>query len=118
MDENREGAGRSLGPFSRIREYKASWEATETMKRYPVVTIALVLGVVFGVMLAAPTGGPAISAAEEPSLLQIDNDFFPAVSKHDKGTVGRLLDTEFTWAGAPRKTQNRADVLQYLPAPA
>ena len=84
------------------------------MKRYPFVTIALVLGV----MLAALTGGRAIAAADEPSLLQIDNDFVQAAAKHDKVTVGRLLDPDFTWTDADGKTHARADVLKSLPTPA
>src|SRR5438105_12693784 len=77
--------------FSGIRGYKVSWEATETMRPYPLATTVLVLGV----MLAVQPGPRAIAAADEPSLLQIDNDFVQAAAKHDKATVGRLLDTDF-----------------------
>src|SRR5437016_2679580 len=100
--------------FSGIRGYKVSWEATETMRPYPLATTVLVLGV----MLAVQPGPRAIAAADEPSLLQIDNDFVQAAAKHDKATVGRLLDTDFTWTDADGKTQARTDVLKSLPAPA
>ncbi|PYU70592.1 MAG: hypothetical protein DMG49_11180, partial [Acidobacteria bacterium] len=58
------------------------------------------------------------AAADEPSLLQIDNDFVQAAAKHDKVTVGRLLDPDFTWTDADGKTHARADVLKSLPTPA
>ena len=84
------------------------------MRPYPLATTVLVLGV----MLAVQPGPRAIAAADEPSLLQIDNDFVQAAAKHDKATVGRLLDTDFTWTDADGKTQARTDVLKSLPAPA
>ena len=84
------------------------------MRRYAVTTAVLVLGV----MLAVQPGPRAIAAADEPSLLQIDNDFVQAAAKHDKATVGRLLDTDFTWTEADGKTQARIDVLKSLPTPA
>ena len=80
------------------------------MRPYPLATTVLVLGV----MLAVQPGPRAIAAADEPSLLQIDNDFVQAAAKHDKATVGRLLDTDFTWTDADGKTQARTDVLKSL----
>src|SRR5437879_2201554 len=100
--------------FSGIRGYKVSWEATETMRPYPLATTVLVLGV----MLAVQPGPRAIAAADEPLPTQIDHDFVQAAAKHDKATVGRLLDTDFTWTDADGKTQARTDVLKSLPAPA
>ena len=87
------------------------------MKRYPPVTNALVLSVVLGGILPFLSLN-SVATADEPSLLQIDNDFVQAVAKHDKVTVGRLLDTDFTWTDAHGKTQARADVLKSLPTPA
>src|SRR5258708_8445792 len=84
------------------------------MKRYPPVTNALVLSVVLGGILAFLSVN-SVAAADEPSLLQIDNEFVQAAAKDDKAAVGKLLDMDFTWTDADGKTRARADVLKSLP---
>ena len=59
------------------------------------VTSALVAGVALVIMLVAQSGRRAI-AADESSLLQIDNEFVQAAAKDDKAAVGKLLDSDFT----------------------
>jgi hypothetical protein len=82
------------------------------------VTSVLAAGAALGVMLAARPGWRAMAAADEPSLLQIDNEFVQAAAKDDKAAVGKLLDMDFTWTDADGKTRARADVLKSLPTPA
>src|ERR1700694_5875866 len=103
-------------PFPCITEETNSREGLKTMR--PFVTSVFAVGLALGVTLAAQSGRRAIAAAEEPSLLQIDNDFVQAAAKDDKAAVARLLDTEFTWTDADGKTRTRADVLKSLPTPA
>jgi len=86
------------------------------MRRFIIRVLAA--GVAVGVMLATQSGWRAMAATDEPSLLQIDNDFVQAVSKHDMATLGRLLDADFTWTDGDGKTRARADVLKSLPTPA
>jgi len=83
-----------------------------------LVTSVLTAGVALGVMLAAESGERAIAVADEPSLLQIDNEFVQAAAKDDKAAVGKLLDMDFSWTDADGKTRARADVLKSLPTPA
>ncbi|MCU1315783.1 MAG: hypothetical protein JWN63_1105, partial [Candidatus Acidoferrum typicum] len=71
------------------------------MRRF--VTSVLAAGVALGIMLAAQSGRHAMAAADEPSLLQIDNEFVQAAAKDDKAAVGRLLDSDFTWTDADGK---------------
>ena len=86
------------------------------MRRF--VTGAFAAGLALGIVLAAQSGRRAIATADEPSLLQIDNDFVQAAAKDDKAAVGRLLDADFTWTDADGKTRTRADVRKSLPTPA
>src|SRR6202521_2154393 len=86
------------------------------MRRF--VTSVLAAGVTLAVMLAAQLGRRVIAAADEPSILQIDNEFVQAAAKDDKAAVGKLLDMDFTWTDADGKTRARADVLKSLPTPA
>src|SRR5882757_10797489 len=83
-----------------------------------LVTSVLTAGVALGVMLAAESGERAIAVADEPSLLQIDNEFVQAAAKDNKAAVGKLLDMDFSWTDADGKTRARADVLKSLPTPA
>jgi len=85
------------------------------MRRF--VTSALVAGVALVIMLVAQSGRRAI-AADESSLLQIDNEFVQAAAKDDKAAVDKLLDSDFTWTDADGKTRTRTDVLKSLPTPA
>jgi len=55
------------------------------MRRFIICVLAA--GVAVGVMLATQSGWRAMAATDEPSLLQIDNDFVQAVSKHDMATL-------------------------------
>jgi hypothetical protein len=82
------------------------------------VTSVLAAGVAVSVMLATQLGWRAMAAADEPSLLQMDNEFVQAAAKDDKAAVGKLLDSDFTWTDADGKTRPRADVLKSLPTPA
>jgi ketosteroid isomerase-like protein len=105
-------------PFSCIREYKASWEATQSMRRNPFVTTTLVLGVMLGSILAFLSLSPHAALADDQSALQADHEFVQAAAKGDTATVGRVLDTDFTWTDADGKTRARAEVLDSLPTPA
>jgi hypothetical protein len=104
-------------PLSCITEYKASWEATEMMRRYPFAS-ALVLGAVLGSILTFPYFSPAAIAADDQSILQADREFVQAAAKGDKTAVAKLLDTDFTWTDADGKTQTRTESLNSLLAPA
>jgi hypothetical protein len=88
------------------------------MKRYPFVTSALVLGIVFGGILAFLFLSPALVAADDQSVLQADREFVQATGKGDTATVGKVLDADFTWTDADGKTRSRAEVLDSLPTPA
>jgi hypothetical protein len=112
------GPGIPSALFSCIREYEASWEATESMRRYPFVSSALVLGVMFGGILTFQSFRSVSVAADDQSVLQADHEFVLAAAKGDTATVGRVLDTDFTWTDADGKTRSRAEVLDSLPTPA
>src|ERR1700675_4766455 len=86
------------------------------MRRF--ITSVLAAWGALGVMRAAQPGPHATASADEPSLLQIDNEFVQAAAKDDKAAVGKLLDMDFTWTDADGKTRARADVLKSLPTPA
>src|SRR5260370_34805301 len=85
------------------------------MRRF--VTSALAAGVALVIMLVAQSGRRAI-AADESSLLRIDNEFVQDAAKDDKAGVGKLLDMDFTWTDPDGKTPARAEVLKSLPPPA
>jgi hypothetical protein len=99
-------------------DYEASWEATESMRRYPFVTSAWVLGVVSFGILAFVFLGPAAVVADEQSVLQADREFVQAAVKRDTATLGKILDADFTWTDADGKTRTRSEVLDSLPTPA
>ncbi len=88
------------------------------MRRYRFDTSALVFGILLGGILACMFLSPAVLASEEQSILQADHEFVQAAGKGDNATVGRLLDTDFTWTDADGKTLGRARVLDSLPTPA
>lgn len=88
------------------------------MRRYPFVTTALVLGVVFGGILALTALSAVAVAADDQSVLQADREFVLTAAKGDNATVGKVLDTDFTWTDADGKTRTRAEVLDSLPTPA
>jgi hypothetical protein len=88
------------------------------MKRYPFVTSPLVPGVVLGAILAfLSLSAPAV-AAEDQTALQADHEFVRAAGKGDTATVGRVVDTDFTWTDADGRTRSRAEALDSLPVPA
>jgi hypothetical protein len=87
------------------------------MRRYPFVTSALVLGVILWGSLALLSLGSPAMAADDQSVLQADHEFVQSASKGDTGTVGRVLDTDFTWTDADGRTRTRTEVLDSLPSP-
>ncbi len=112
------GPGVHLAPFSCIRGYKASWEATELMRLYPFVPSALVPGAFLGSTLAFMSLSSVAVAAGDQSVLQADREFVQAAAKGDAAGVGKVVDAEFTWTDADGKTRSRAEVLDSLPTPA
>jgi uncharacterized protein DUF4440 len=88
------------------------------MRRYPFVTSTLVLGVMLGGILAFLSLGLLAVAADDQSVVQADHEFVQAAAKGDTASVGRLLDTDFTWTDADGKTRGKAEVLDSLPVPA
>src|SRR5258708_25746096 len=88
------------------------------MKRFPLLTSALVLGVLLGGIFALVSLSSAVFAGEDQSILQADHEFVQAAGKGDTATVGTILDTDFTWTDADGKTRTRAEVLDTLPTPA
>lgn len=64
--------------------------------------------------LTAP-GFPLLAlAAEDSAALQADHEFLRAAAKGDKETVGKLLDTDFTWTDAQGKTYTKSEALTEL----
>jgi hypothetical protein len=88
------------------------------MRRYPFVLKAFVSCTVLAAMLFFMFLDPVALAADEQSVLQVDREFVQAAGKGDTGTVGRILDADFTWTDADGKTQSRAEILDSLPTPA
>jgi ketosteroid isomerase-like protein len=88
------------------------------MRRYPFVTSALVLGAVFSSTLAFVSRGSVAIIADDQSVLQADHEFVQAAAKGDAATVGKILESDFTWTDADGKTRARAEVLNSLPTPA
>ncbi|HET9994856.1 MAG TPA: nuclear transport factor 2 family protein [Candidatus Acidoferrum sp.] len=86
------------------------------MRRF--ATSVFAMGVLGGAVLMAIPGERVAAAADEPSVLQMDQAFVQAAARGDKSTVGKLLDSDFAWTDAEGKTETRADVLKSLPAPA
>jgi len=88
------------------------------MKRYLFVTGALVFGALFsGILVFLSIGSFAVSA-DDQTVIQADREFVQAAAKGDTTTVGRVVDTDFTWTDADGKTRSRAEVLGSLPTPA
>lgn len=88
------------------------------MRRYPFVTRALVLDAMLGGILTFLLLTSVAFAADDQAVLQADHEFVQAAAKGDTATVGRVLDTEFTWTDADGKTLSRVEVLDSLPSPA
>jgi len=88
------------------------------MKRYPFLAGALLFGITLaGILVFLSLGSVAVSA-DEQSVAQADREFVQAAAKGDSATVGRALDTDFTWTDADGRTRSRAEVLDSLPTPA
>ena len=61
-------------------------------------------------------GSPNTFAAEgDPAVMQADHQFVQAVAKGDAGTLGKMLDAEFTWTDTEGKTLTAAEVLRGVP---
>lgn len=88
------------------------------MRRYPFVTSELVLGMMLASILVFLSLGAVAVSADEQTVLQADREFVQAATKGDTATVGRVLDTDFTWTDADGRTRSRAEVLDSLPTPA
>ena len=88
------------------------------MRRSPFVTGAFIPRILLGGILAYVSLGPADVAADDQSILQADHEFVQASAKRDTATVGRVLDTDFSWTDADGKTRSKAEVLDSVPAPA
>jgi hypothetical protein len=98
-------------------DYEASWEATESMRRYPFVASAIAFAFVVSIILGFGQASSTV-AADDPSILQADREFVQAADKRDTATVGKLMDAEFTWTDADGMTRTKAEVLDSLPTPA
>lgn len=88
------------------------------MRHGRFVTSAFAIGVMLGGFLSFLSFSSTVIAADNQSILQADHEFVQAASKGDTATLGRVLDSEFTWTDAEGKTQSRAEVLGSLPTPA
>jgi hypothetical protein len=88
------------------------------MRRYPFVTGALDFGVMLAAILVFLSLSLTAVSADEQSVVQADREFVQAAAKGDTATVGRVLDTDFTWTDADGKTRARTEVLDSLPTPA
>jgi hypothetical protein len=99
------------------KDYEASWEATESMRRCSFVTNAPVWVILAGVLALLSLGTAAV-AADDQSILQADREFVQAAAKRDTAALGKLLDADFTWTDTDGKTHTRAEVLDALPTPA
>jgi hypothetical protein len=88
------------------------------MRRYPFFISVFVLGVMLSGMLVFLSISPVAVSADEQTALQADRQFVQAAAKGDASTVGRLVDSDFTWTDADGKTRSRAEVLDSLPTPA
>jgi hypothetical protein len=99
-------------------DYEASWEATESMRRYSFLASVPVCGAALDGILAFLSLASIAVAADDQSILQVDREFVQAADKRDTATVGKLLDAEFTWTDADGKTRTRSEVLDSLPTPA
>jgi len=86
------------------------------MKRF--AASALTIGIIFVILLAVLSRRPVAAAGDEQEVLQTDHELVQAAANADKATVGRLLDTDFTWTDADGKSRTRTQVLASLPAPA
>lgn len=84
------------------------------MRRF--ATRALAVGVAFGGMLVALASKTVPAAEDDQAVLQADHALVQALGKADKTAVGELLDANFTWTDSDGKTQDKAQVLQALPA--
>src|SRR5260370_6411917 len=113
-----EGPDIRSAPFSCIREYKLSREATKSMRRYHFVPNPLVLGVMLGGILSVLAFSSVAAAADDQSVIQADHDFVQAGAKGDTASVGRFLDTDFSWTDANGKPRSKAEVLDSVPTPA
>jgi hypothetical protein len=85
------------------------------MRRYSFVTAALVLCIMVSSATAFLCLSSVAVAADDQSILQADHEFVQAAAKGDTATVGKVLDTEFTWTDADGKTRSRAQVLDSMP---
>jgi hypothetical protein len=85
------------------------------MRRF--IMRALVVGVVFGVALAAQRREPDVAANSDRTLLEVDRALAQAIGKADNAAVGTLLDENFTWTDRTGRIRNKAQVLEDLTIP-
>jgi hypothetical protein len=53
----------------------------------------------------------------EEQMLQMDRAFVAAAAKGDKQSLGKLLDTDFTWTNSDGKTLKKSEVMANMPKP-
>jgi hypothetical protein len=84
------------------------------MQRF--IKLAVVIGVVFGVLFAALAIRSVAAAGGEQAVIQADQSLTQALGKADKAAVGALLDEQFEWTNAEGKTRTKAEALRDLTA--
>lgn len=84
------------------------------MRRF--VKLAVVIGVVFGVLLPVLAIRSVAAAGDEQAILQADHSLLQALGKADKTAVSALLDEKFEWTDADGKMRNKAEALRDLAA--
>jgi hypothetical protein len=80
------------------------------------VKLAVVIGVVLGVIFAGLAIRSIAAAGDEQAVLQADQSLVQALGKADKAAVGALLDEKFEWTDADGKIQTKAEALRDLAA--
>jgi hypothetical protein len=84
------------------------------MRRF--VRIAVVTGVVFGVVFAALAIRSIAAAGGDQAVLQANHSLLQALGKADKTAVSALLDEKFEWIDVDGKMRNKAEALRDLTA--
>jgi hypothetical protein len=91
-----------------------------------ILTSVLAAGVVCGVVRYVGVSTVQAWQSADPSItndvsrlsFKLDHDLVQAVSRRDLGTVGELLDADFTWTDSRGQSLTRTQVLEKLPEPA
>src|SRR5260370_35262649 len=86
-------------PFSMYNDYEASWEATESMRRYSFVTSVPVCGAALGGILAFLSLASIAPPADDQSILPADREFVQAAPKRYAAALGKVLAAALTRTG-------------------